>query len=89
MMNLLKRAPVSSVQTIAPASSTTHHITSTAQISLSGNYKANFSRFKEDLANMIKTKLGVDMGNSRLYQNHMLRNLIWFLTALVGVFLIL
>jgi hypothetical protein len=64
---LLKRAPVGSVQTMAPASSTTHHLVSVAQTSSSGSYEAGFCRFK-DLANMIKTKLGVDMGNSHLYQ---------------------
>jgi hypothetical protein len=27
-----------------------------------------FNRFKEDLANVVKTKLGVDIGNTNLYQ---------------------
>jgi len=45
-----------------------HRLASASQALTSGNYQADFSRFKEDLANMIKTKLGVDMGNSRLYQ---------------------
>ena len=45
-----------------------HRLASASQASTIGNYQADFSRFKEDLANMIKTKLGVDMGNSRLYQ---------------------
>jgi hypothetical protein len=53
---------------LASASSTIHHLTSAAQTSSSGNYEADFSGFNEDLANMIKMKLGVDMGNSRLYQ---------------------
>jgi hypothetical protein len=26
-----------------------------------------FNRFKEDLANVVKTKLGVDIGNTSLY----------------------
>jgi hypothetical protein len=30
---------------------------------------AEFNKFKEDLANMVKTKLGVDIGNTNLYQN--------------------
>jgi hypothetical protein len=30
---------------------------------------AKFNRFKEDLANVVKTKLGLDMGNTNLYQN--------------------
>jgi hypothetical protein len=29
---------------------------------------AEFNRFKEDLANVVKTKLGVDIGNTSLYQ---------------------
>jgi len=32
------------------------------------NYQANFSSFKEDLAGMLKAKLGIDLGSSRLYQ---------------------
>jgi hypothetical protein len=28
-----------------------------------------FNKFKEDLANVVKTKLGVDIGNTNLYQN--------------------
>ena len=40
----------------------------TARASTSGNYQADFSRFKEDLAGVFKTKLGIDMGSSRLYQ---------------------
>jgi hypothetical protein len=29
---------------------------------------AEFNRFKKDLANAVKTKLGVDIGNTNLYQ---------------------
>jgi hypothetical protein len=29
---------------------------------------AEFNRFKEDLTNVVKTKLGVDIGNTNLYQ---------------------
>jgi hypothetical protein len=29
---------------------------------------AEFNRFKEDLANVVKTKRGVDIGNTNLYQ---------------------
>jgi len=32
------------------------------------HYQADLLKFKEDLANAIKSKLGVDMGSSRLYQ---------------------
>ena len=31
-------------------------------------YQADLLKFKEDLANVIKSKLGVDMGTTRLYQ---------------------
>ena len=34
----------------------------------SAHYQAGLIKFKEDLANAIKSKLGVDMGGSRLYQ---------------------
>ena len=34
----------------------------------SQHYQADLLKFKEDLANAIKSKLGVDMGGSRLYQ---------------------
>ena len=33
----------------------------------SQHYQADLLKFKEDLANVIKTKLVVDMGSSRLY----------------------
>jgi hypothetical protein len=46
----------------------THHLACNAQTSTSRNYKANLARLKEDLANMIKTKLGVDTCRSRLYR---------------------
>ena len=34
----------------------------------SQHYRTDLLKFKEDLANAIKAKLGVDMGSSRLYQ---------------------
>ena len=34
----------------------------------SAHYQANLLKFKEDLSNVIKSKLGVDMGSSHLYQ---------------------
>ena len=43
----------------------THRLTSNAQASTNRNYKADLA---EDLANMFKAKLGVDMGGSRLHQ---------------------
>ena len=51
------------------------------------HYQADLIKFKEDLANAIKSKLGVDLGSSRLYQKLILLNLISFLIPLVGVFL--
>ena len=46
-----------------------HRLTSAAQASTSGRYKADLAKLKEDLAGAMITKLGVDMDNSRLYQN--------------------
>jgi hypothetical protein len=66
--DLLKRAPVSSIETMAQTDPIAHRLTSNAQTSTSGNYEANLARMKEDLANMFKTKLGLDMGRSHLYQ---------------------
>ena len=43
----------------------THRLTSNAQASTSRNYKADLA---EDLANMFKAKLGVDVGGSHLHQ---------------------
>ena len=57
-----------SIQMMAPVNPSTHRFTSTAQASTSSNQEADFYRFKGNLANMIKTKLGVDMSNSHLYQ---------------------
>jgi uncharacterized protein YigA (DUF484 family) len=37
------------------------------------------AEFKEEIANMMKNKLGVDMGNTRLYQNHIKPILIMWL----------
>jgi len=38
------------------------------QNSTGAGYQADFSRFKEDLAGVLKNKLGIDMGSSRLYR---------------------
>ena len=59
---------MSLVHTMTQVDLMTHRLTSAAQISTSGRYEADLARFKEDLFGMMKTKLGVDMGNSRLYQ---------------------
>ena len=46
----------------------TQRVSSSLQASASGTYQADFTRFKEDLAGVLKSKLGIDMGGSRLYQ---------------------
>ena len=48
--------------------SITHCLNYTAQVSTSGRCEADLARLKEDPASMMKTKLGVDMSSSRLYQ---------------------
>ena len=63
--DLLRRTPISSVQTMAQTDPITHRLASNPQASTSGYYQADLSRLKEDLANMFKAKLGVDMGRSR------------------------
>ena len=64
---LLKRAPVSFVQTMAQTDPIIHRLASNTQAFTSGNYEDDLTTLKEDLANMVKTKLGVDMGRSRLF----------------------
>ena len=66
--DLLRRAPVGSVQTMSQIDPITHRLTSNAQASTSRNYEADVTRLKEDLTNMINAKLGVDMSRSCLYQ---------------------
>ena len=63
--NSLRRASVSSVQTIAQTDPVTHRLASNAQAATSRNCKADLAG---DLANVFKTKLGVDMGRSHFYQ---------------------
>ena len=46
-----------------------HCLTFVAQASMSGKCKADPARLKEDPASVMKTKFGVDIGNSILYQN--------------------
>ena len=66
--DLLRRAPVSYIQTMAQIDPITYHLASNAQASTSGNYEADFDRLKEDLASMFKTKLRVDMVGSHFFQ---------------------
>ena len=53
---------------MAYTSPSTQRVSSSLQASASGTYQADFTRFKEDLAGVLKSKLGIDMGGSRLYQ---------------------
>jgi len=46
----------------------THRLTSNAHASASDNYEADLARMKEDLTNMLKAKLGLDMCRTHLYQ---------------------
>ena len=52
----------------------------------SHHYQVDLLKFKEDLANAIKSKLGVDMGSTRLYQKLYPAEFYLFLFLLVGVF---
>jgi len=54
---------------MTPPNFNAHCFASSTQASTSGNYQADFSRSKDDLASMIKNKLEVDMGSSHLYQS--------------------
>jgi len=53
---------------MAYTSPSTQRVSSSLHASASGTYQADFNRFKEDLAGVLKSKLGIDMGGSRLYQ---------------------
>ena len=46
----------------------THHLASNARASTSRHYEADLTKLKEDLANIFKAKLGVDMGRSCSHQ---------------------
>ena len=61
-------APISSVQMMVQDDPIEHRLTSIAQASTSGRCKADPARLKEDPASAMKTKFGVDIGNSILYQ---------------------
>ena len=53
-------------QTMSTTDPMTHCLNTSGQIS-TGNYEADLARMKEDLASMLKSKLGLDVGRSRLY----------------------
>ena len=61
------RGPISNTN-MAYSGPTMQRVSSSPNTSASGAYQADFSRFKEDLAGVLKSKLGIDMGGSRLYQ---------------------
>ena len=63
----LSRGPIPN-STMVYTGPSAQHVSSSLHASNSSNYQADFSRFKEDLAGVLKTKLGIDMGSSRLYQ---------------------
>ena len=46
----------------------TQRVSSSLHASASSTYQADFTRFKEDLAGVLKSKLGIDMGGLHLYQ---------------------
>jgi len=52
-------------QTMSTTDPMTHRLNASGQTS-TGNYEANLARMKEDLASMLKSKLRVDVGRSRL-----------------------
>ena len=69
--DLLKRTPVSPVQTMTQTNPIIHHLASNAQASTSGNYVAGLTRMKEDLAKLLKTQLGqlgLSTSRNNLYQ---------------------
>ena len=66
--DLVKRSPVNATQMMAHAESTAHCLASNAETSTSRNYEADLANTKEDLANMFKAKLGLDMHRTCLYQ---------------------
>ena len=53
---------------MAYTGSSTQRVSSSLHALASGTDQADFTRFKEDLAGVLNSKLGVDMGGSRLYQ---------------------
>ena len=64
----LRRALVSSIQMMVYSKPTAHHLASTSHTPVNSKYEANGLKLKEDPANMIKTKLAMDLGSSILYQ---------------------
>ena len=67
-VNSLGRAPMSSIQTMEQDDPIAHRLNSASQASTSSRCEADPARLKEDPASAMKTKFGVDIGNSTLYQ---------------------
>jgi len=66
--NSAGHAPISLVQTMAQDDPITHRLSFTARASTSGGWETDLARIKEDPASAMKTKFGVDISNSILYQ---------------------
>ena len=60
----LKANPQYAAQTMSATDPASHRFGQTS----TSNYEADLLRMREDLASMFKSKLGLDMGRSRLYQ---------------------
>ena len=61
------RGPIPNTN-VAYSGPTIQRVSSSSYTSANGASQADFNRFKEDLAGVLKSKLGIDMGGSRLYQ---------------------
>ena len=61
----IKANPQYATQTMSTTDSATHRFGQTS----TGNYEADLLRMREDLASMFKSKLGLDVGRSQLYQS--------------------
>ena len=62
--DLIKSNPHYATQTMSTIDPMTHHLGQTS----TSNYEADLARMREDLASMFKSKLGLDVCRSRLYQ---------------------
>ena len=60
----LKANPQYAAQTMSATDPASHRFGQTS----TSNYEADLLRMREDLASMFKSKLGLDVGRSRLYQ---------------------
>ena len=60
----IKANPQYAKQTMSTTDSATHRFGQTS----TGNYEADLLRMREDLVSMFKSKFGLDVGRSRLYQ---------------------